>query len=80
MELIEILKNEDRETVENAIVRDNIGRIARDIMVVSYTLLNTWKGDKTTAIDCLSYITLQAKQGLKLFSDTGFNKNEVTKI
>lgn len=74
-----ILKNEDREIVENAIVHDNMKRIVSDIMVASYALLNTWKGDETTAINGLSFIAFQAKQGLKLFGDTEFNKNEVTK-
>lgn len=77
MKLIETLKNEDREIVENTIVRDNMERIVSDIMLASSTLLNTWKGNETTAIRCFDFIILQAKQGLKLLGDTDFN--EVTK-
>ena len=65
---------EDREIVENAIVRDNMERIVHNIRVASYTLLNTWEGDETTAVHCFDFIILQAKQGLKLLGDTDFNK------
>ena len=74
MKLNEILKNEDREIVENAIVRDNIERIVSDIMLASSTLLNTWKGNETTAIHCFDFIILQAKHGLELLGDTDFKE------